>query len=181
PLRHACTKIVIGHRRDPGYAPLCLPPSGGTVDRAIGRQPYYDSAGAERARSPVLPRCDIVSSQMHGMRSWMVWGSVVIGSLAIAAALATTVTRRTQRVVVLGINVADDYDDAAVFLKKLAITYPSVFDPEQTRLTAYGVTGLPTTFFLDPRMQLRDKVPGGYVGPDGYQRLHRQITGLLRQ
>ena len=88
---------------------------------------------------------------------------------------------RTQGVVVLGINVADDYDDAAVFLKKLAITYPSVFDPEQTRLTAYGVTGLPTTFFLDPRMQLRDKVPGGYVGPDGYQRLHRQITGLLRQ
>ena len=190
---------------------------------------------------------------MHGMRSWMVWGSVVIGSLAIAAALATAVIRwaqplsarapapespnlrsmgpatdfrlrsfagppivlsayrgnivvlnfwaswcvpcreempnlertwqefRTQGVVVLGINVADDYDDAAVFLKKLAITYPSVFDPEQTRLTAYGVTGLPTTFFLDPRMQLRDKVPGGYVGPDGYQRLHRQITGLLRQ
>src|SRR5436309_2139482 len=87
---------------------------------------------------------------------------------------------RTQGVVVLGINVADDYDDAAVFLKKLAITYPSVFDPEQTRLRAYGVVGLPTTFFLDPRMQLRDKVPGGYVGPDGYQHLRREILGLLR-
>ena len=189
---------------------------------------------------------------MHGARSWMVWGSVVIGSLAIAAALATAVIRwaqplsarapasespnlrsmgpatdfrlrsfagppivlsayrgnivvlnfwaswcvpcreempnlertwqefRTQGVVVLGINVADDYDDAAAFLKKLAITYPNVFDPEQTRLRAYGVVGLPTTFFLDPRMQLRDKVPGGYVGPDGYQHLRREILGLLR-
>jgi len=29
-------------------------------------------------------------------------------------------------------------------------------------------------------MRLRDEVPGGYVGSDGYQRLHRQIVDLLR-
>ena len=87
---------------------------------------------------------------------------------------------RTRGVVVLGVNVADDYDDAAVFLKKLAITYPNVFDPEQTRLNTYGVAGLPTTFFVDSQMRLRDEVPGGYVGSDGYQRLHRQIVDLLR-
>jgi len=87
---------------------------------------------------------------------------------------------RDRGVVVLGVNVADDYDDAALFLRKLAITYPNVFDPEQTRLNTYGVAGLPTTFFVDSQMRLRDEVPGGYVGPDGYQRLHRQIMALLR-
>jgi len=86
---------------------------------------------------------------------------------------------RDRGVVVLGVNVADDYDDAAVFLRKLAITYPNVFDPEQIRLNAYGVAGLPTTFFVDSQMRLRDEVPGGYVGPDGYQRLRRQIMALL--
>ena len=87
---------------------------------------------------------------------------------------------RDRGVVVLGVNVADDYDDAAVFLRKLAITYPNVFDPEQTRLNTYGVAGLPTTFFVDSQMRLRDEAPGGFVGRDGYQRLHRQIMALLR-
>lgn len=87
---------------------------------------------------------------------------------------------RPQGVVVIGINVGDDYDDAAAFLKELAITYPNVFDPGQTRLHAYGVTGLPTTFFLDSQMQRRSEVPGGYVGAEGYQRLRRHVMELLR-
>jgi len=83
-------------------------------------------------------------------------------------------------IVVLGINVADDYDEAAAFVRALAITYPNVFDSEQTRLNTYRVTGLPTTFFIDPQMQIRGEVPGGYVGPDGYKRLRQQIMALAR-
>jgi cytochrome c biogenesis protein CcmG/thiol:disulfide interchange protein DsbE len=182
----------------------------------------------------------------------MVWGAVALGALATAAALATALTRWTQKsstgmpvltapnlrsmgpapdftlrsfsgppivlstyrgkpvvlnywaswcvpcreempnlerawrefrdrgVVVLGVNVTDDYDDAQMLLRNLTITYPNVFDPEQTRLNSYGVAGLPTTFFVDPQMRLRDEVPGGFVGSDGYQRLRRQIMALLR-
>ncbi len=86
---------------------------------------------------------------------------------------------RGDGVVVLGINVADDYDDAAAFLRDLGITYPNVFDPEQTRLTAYQVTGLPTTVFIDRQMRIRAKVPGGYLGPEGYATLRRQVRALL--
>jgi thiol-disulfide isomerase/thioredoxin len=87
---------------------------------------------------------------------------------------------RPQRVTVLGLNVADDYDDAAAFLRTLGITYPNVFDPEQSRLTAYQVSGLPTTVFIDRQMRIRAKVAGGYLGADGYATLRRQVLALIR-
>jgi len=87
---------------------------------------------------------------------------------------------RGRGVTVLGLNVADDYDEAAAFLKQLAISYPNVYDPEQTRLNAYRVTGLPTTIFIDEEMLARARVSGGYRGPRGYEDLRRQILDLLR-
>lgn len=86
---------------------------------------------------------------------------------------------RNRGVVVLGINVSDDYDDAAAFLKQLRITYPNVYDPEQTRLNQYQVTGLPTTFFIDTQLRIRGRVAGGYLGDQGYQQLRGQILQFL--
>lgn len=82
---------------------------------------------------------------------------------------------RNQRVVILGINVADDYDEAAAFLKTLGITYPNVFDPEQTRIAHYQVTGLPTTFFIDGELVIRGRVSGGYLGDPGFMQLREHI------
>lgn len=82
---------------------------------------------------------------------------------------------RGKNVVVLGINVADDYDDAAAFLKGLNITYPNVFDPEQTRLGDYKVNGLPTTFFIDRELHVRGRVSGGYLGDQGYRQIRAHI------
>lgn len=83
-------------------------------------------------------------------------------------------------VMVLGIDVQDDPEDAAAFMKALKITYPSVYDPEQTRMNAYQVTALPTTFFIDQQMRIRGRVVGGYLGEEGYRELRRQILVLLR-
>jgi len=80
-----------------------------------------------------------------------------------------------HRVVTLGINVSDDFDEAAVFLKRLRITYANVYDPEQTRLQAYQVTGLPTTVFLDAQLHILERVTGGYLGEPGYQQLRGQV------
>lgn len=82
---------------------------------------------------------------------------------------------RNQRVVILGINVADDYDEAASFLKALGITYPNVFDPEQTRIAQYQVTGLPTTIFIDREQIIRARVSGGYLGDPGFRQLREHI------
>ncbi len=87
---------------------------------------------------------------------------------------------RDQGLVVLGVDVLDDAKDAAAFLKALGITYPNVFDPEQTRMRAYRVSALPTTILIDRAQRVRARYVGGYVGERGYANLHRQIRDLLR-
>lgn len=49
----------------------------------------------------------------------------------------------------LGINQADPKEDTAPFGKAFQITYPLLFDPGGKVNMAYGVTAIPTTYFLD--------------------------------
>ena len=86
---------------------------------------------------------------------------------------------RDQGLVVLGIAVLDDEKDAAAFVKALAITYPNVFDPDQTRMRLYRVAALPTTVFIDRRQRQRGRFVGGYVGEAGYNALRDEVRGLL--
>ncbi len=86
---------------------------------------------------------------------------------------------RHRGVTMLGVDAADDFDDAAAFLKRLQITYANVYDPEQNRLQTYRVTGLPTTVFLDTHLRIRAQVAGGYVAESGYEQLRAQIQALI--
>jgi len=86
---------------------------------------------------------------------------------------------RPRGVAILGVDTADDFDDAAAFLKRLQITYANVYDPEQSRIQTYRVTGLPTTVFLDTHLRIRAQVAGGYVAESGYQQLRTQIQTLI--
>lgn len=86
---------------------------------------------------------------------------------------------KDRGVVVLGIDVLDDIEDAAAFLKLLKITYPNVFDPDNARMNTYQVTALPTTIFIDRQMRIRGRFIGGYIGERGYQELREQIMTLL--
>lgn len=81
--------------------------------------------------------------------------------------------------VVLGIDVLDDEPDARAFLASLKVTYPNVFDPEQTRMRLYRVSALPTTILIDRSQRQRGRFVGGYVGEAGYQRLREQVLALL--
>lgn len=81
--------------------------------------------------------------------------------------------------VVLGINVQDDPERAAAFLRTLRITYPNLYDPGQERIYTFGVTALPTTIFIDRQMRIRGRFVGGYIGERGDQELREQIMTLL--
>jgi thiol-disulfide isomerase/thioredoxin len=83
--------------------------------------------------------------------------------------------------VVLGIDVLDDDKDARAFLKALDITYPNVFDPDQTRMRLYRVGALPTTILIDREQRQRDRFVGGYLGEAGYQELRDQVLKLLNR
>jgi thiol-disulfide isomerase/thioredoxin len=86
---------------------------------------------------------------------------------------------RDRGVVVLGVDVLDDEKDAAAFLRALKITYPNVFDPEQTRMRLYRVAALPTTILIDREQRQRGRFVGGYLGEAGYQELREQVLKLL--
>ena len=49
----------------------------------------------------------------------------------------------------LGIDQADPKEDISPFGKAYVITYPLLFDPGGTVNTAYVVTAIPTTYFID--------------------------------
>src|ERR1700737_3485551 len=53
--------------------------------------------------------------------------------------------------VLLGINQADPKDDIRPFGKKFQVTYPLLFDPGGNVNQQYGVTAIPTTYFIDSR------------------------------
>ncbi len=51
--------------------------------------------------------------------------------------------------VLVGVDQADPKDDIAPFGRQSQITYPLLFDPGDKTNIAYGVTAIPTTYFID--------------------------------
>ena len=63
--------------------------------------------------------------------------------------LARRYRDRTSRV--LGINVQDNSDDALAFLREFEVAYPQLRSVGAERSEAFGSTGVPENFLVDPR------------------------------
>ena len=61
---------------------------------------------------------------------------------------------RGERVTVLGINVQDNSEDARDFLAEFESTYPQLRSVGDERSEAFGSTGVPENFLVDPRGEL---------------------------
>jgi cytochrome c biogenesis protein CcmG/thiol:disulfide interchange protein DsbE len=56
-----------------------------------------------------------------------------------------------QGFTVLGINLDDNTDDATAFVRRYGLTYPQLRDGDGSdRRDAYGMTGFPESFLVDP-------------------------------
>ncbi len=64
----------------------------------------------------------------------------------------------------VGIDTADQRSSAVAFLARVGVTYPAAFDPSATAASAYGVYGLPTTFFVSPTGRLVGRQIGELTG-----------------
>jgi cytochrome c biogenesis protein CcmG/thiol:disulfide interchange protein DsbE len=62
---------------------------------------------------------------------------------------------RSQGAVVLGLDVQDLSDNAKAFIEKYGQTYPHVRDKTDDTYRAYGLTGVPETFFIDRQGRVR--------------------------
>jgi cytochrome c biogenesis protein CcmG/thiol:disulfide interchange protein DsbE len=61
---------------------------------------------------------------------------------------------RTDHLTVLGINVQDNSDDARAFAREYGLTYPQLRSVGNERSEAFGTTGVPENFLVNPRGRL---------------------------
>jgi cytochrome c biogenesis protein CcmG/thiol:disulfide interchange protein DsbE len=82
-----------------------------------------------------------------------------------APALEAASHRYGGHAVVLGIDVRDASGEASKFVRRHELSYPVLHDNRDVTWPKYGLTGLPETFFVDPRGRVVGHVTG-QVSPD---------------
>jgi cytochrome c biogenesis protein CcmG/thiol:disulfide interchange protein DsbE len=82
------------------------------------------------------------------------WASWCIPCREEVPALERFHRRNRERLAVLGINVQDNSGDALAFLRSYGATYPQLRSVGNERSEAFGSTGVPENFLVDPRGRL---------------------------
>lgn len=79
------------------------------------------------------------------------------------------------RVQFLGVVYEDEEQNALAYLRlRGGAPYPSLMDPNDTAAIAYGIYGVPETFFIDANGKIVDKV----VGPLNSYELETRLSSL---
>ena len=81
----------------------------------------------------------------------------------------------TEGVLFLGLNMQDARQDARDFVAEFDQTFPNVRDPDNATARAWGVSGLPETFFI----RLDGRVVGHVIGVVSRQQLENGIQSAV--
>ena len=71
---------------------------------------------------------------------------------------------KKQGLMVYAVNVGQGLDVARAYVSKVKITYPVLLDVEGRTAKSYGVVGLPRTFFIDRKGNIKYKLLGEASG-----------------
>ncbi|NQX44858.1 thiol-disulfide oxidoreductase ResA [Paenibacillus tritici] len=82
---------------------------------------------------------------------------------------------KDQGVVVLGVNVGEDQMTVDNFVKLVDIDFPVVMDKNRDAVRSYGISPLPTTFFINTK----GKVDNIHIGQLDLSSLEEQIGKLV--
>jgi peroxiredoxin len=77
---------------------------------------------------------------------------------------------------ILAVNVRQDAETAGAFVRRLGISYETLLDIKGEVARAYGVQGLPTTFFVDGEGTLRGRILGE-SSPEVTERMVGELLG----
>jgi cytochrome c biogenesis protein CcmG, thiol:disulfide interchange protein DsbE len=80
--------------------------------------------------------------------------------------LARWYTGQHGHVIIVGLDENDTAASALQFAKAKGVSYPIGVDPQLAAANAYGVTGLPQTFFLNAQHRIVDHVLGAVTQAD---------------
>lgn len=119
-----------------------------------------------------LPRLDTEGTlSLASLRGQVVvinfWASWCIPCKDEAPAIEATWQRYKNRgVVFVGINVQDLTPKAMQFIRDTGASYPNVRSKDNTTYRAYGLTGVPETFFVNREGRIVKKFPGVVTDPE---------------
>jgi cytochrome c biogenesis protein CcmG/thiol:disulfide interchange protein DsbE len=92
------------------------------------------------------------------VRFWADWCPFCEGEMR---ALEPIHARYQERgLTILAVNVRQDAATARAFIRRIGIGYGSLLDADGAVARAYGVSGLPTTFFIDRQGRLAGRILG---------------------
>jgi cytochrome c biogenesis protein CcmG, thiol:disulfide interchange protein DsbE len=101
---------------------------------------------------PALADGRVALSELRGYPIVInVWASWCNPCKKEAPVLAASARAHAGEVVFLGMDVQDFVSDARHFLRKYDAPYPSVRDGSGKAYSAYGLTGVPETYYIDAR------------------------------
>jgi cytochrome c biogenesis protein CcmG, thiol:disulfide interchange protein DsbE len=80
----------------------------------------------------------------------------------------------SERLTLLAVNVGQDRATAQAFVARLGISYPALVDESAATAKAYGVTALPTTFFVAADGRIHNKLVGA-ADASTFERLAREL------
>jgi cytochrome c biogenesis protein CcmG/thiol:disulfide interchange protein DsbE len=94
------------------------------------------------------------------------WASWCVPCQGETPLLAAWYKRQQGKVALVGLDENDAAAKALAFARAKGVTYPVGSDPLTTAASAYGVDGLPQTFFLNARHQIVERVFGAVTTAD---------------
>ncbi len=84
---------------------------------------------------------------------------------------------RTSDVVMIGVLYQDSPDNGRDFVRRLGTTWPTAVDEDGRTALAFGVFGIPETFFVRPD----GVIAGRHIGPIDVETLGRGIDALRQK
>lgn len=85
---------------------------------------------------------------------------------------------QTAGLVIIGVDQAEEVGAVNSFVKEFNLSYPILLDTDLAATQAYGVIGLPTTFFVDPKGIVRAKQIGMLTDDSLQQYLEQFLTPI---
>jgi thiol-disulfide isomerase/thioredoxin len=150
--------------------------------------PFADCAALTSAASPAavdLPAIELPCftggaavrlSELRGPAVLNVWGSWCGPCRAELPLVQHLAERSEGRLTVLGVDTRDSRDAAASFGVDQKISFPMLFDPDQTFLGRLGRANVPLTVFVDAAGKTHIQVQP--LDPDTLTATVRQYTGV---
>lgn len=111
-------------------------------------------------------------SQVVVVRFWADWCPFCASEMRDIEPIYQELRDRGLRI--LAVNVRQNRDTAARFTAKLGISYRVLLDEDGALARQYGVTGLPTSYFIDRSGRLQTRILGE-APPQLFDRIVREL------